>query len=266
MPEGMLPGSYQATVQFAAGTATAQVSVTLTVGAEIDSVLSAASGDARLAPGQIVSIYGRGLATSTGSPGGASSTSFSGTSILVTDAAGVSRPATLFYVSPVQINAMIPEGTALGAATLSVRGQDGPLGSIPIAVSAIAPALFLVGNPPIRPVAALAFYYSFIGPITGQPAVFQCDPAGNCATVPIDIAGGDQLILWMYATGIHHGGKVTCRIGNTDVTVLGMAATQYPGEDQVNVLVPRSLAGSGLQQIVLTVDGVASNAAPISFK
>lgn len=267
MAGGMKPGSYQATVQFAAGAATAQVSVTLTVvGAEIDSVLSAASGDARLAPGQIVSIYGRGLATSSGTPSGAGAVLFNGTSIAVTDAAHVSRPAALFYVSPAQINAMIPEGTAVGAATLTVNGQSGALGSTQIAVSAIAPALFLMGYAPNAPVAALAFYYSLAGQTTGQASVFQCDAAGNCAAVPLDISGGDQLILWTYGTGIHHGNTVTCRIGGIAATVLGFAMTQYPGEDQVNVVVPRSLAGSGDQQIVLTVDGVASNAAHIDFK
>ncbi len=262
---GLRVGAYSGSVQISAGSATALVSVTLTVGAQVDSVASAASGDPRLAPGQIVSVYGFGLATSTGSPG-ASATLFNGTAVAVTDSAGVSRPATLFYVSPGQINAMIPEGTALGAATLTVSGASGALGSAPIAVSAVAPALFPVGSGPTAPVAAYAFYYSFAGPITGQPSVFQRNAAGSCVTVPLDVSGGDQLILWMYGTGIHHGNAVTCRIGTTAATVLGAAMTQFPGEDQVNVLVPRSLAGSGNRQIVLTVDGIASNAPHIDFK
>jgi len=265
-PGGLKIGMYSGTVQIAAGSLTVLVSVTLTVGAQIDRVVSAASGDSRLAPGQIVSIYGRGLATSTGSPPGSSPSTFNGTSVSVADAAGVSRLATLFFVSPGQINAMIPEGAAVGAATLTVNGQSGPIGAAPIVISAAAPALFLVGNPPHAPVAAYAFYYSLAGQITGQASVFQCDSAGNCTTVPIDITGGDQLILWMYGTGIHHGNKITCQIGTTDVTVLGAATTQFPGEDQVNILVPRSLAGSGDQQVVLTVDGVPSNAAYITFK
>jgi len=249
---GLQAGTYQGTVTIVSGSLTAPVPVTLTVGSAVDSVVSAAGGDARLAPGQIVSIYGHGLAGATGIP--------------VTDAAGVSRPATLFFVSAGQINAMIPEGTAVGAATLAVSGQSGSLGTIPIQIGPVAPALFTVGNPPNAPVAAYAFYYSLAGQLTGQPAVFQCDASGSCAAVPLDLSGGDQLILSLYGTGIHHGNKVTCQIGSTGVTVLGAATTQFPGEDQVNVLVPQSLAGGGTQPIMLTVDGVASSAVPVAFK
>ena len=40
---------------------------------------------------------------------------------------------------------------------------------------------------------------------------------------------------------------------------------QYPAFDQVNVLLPPSLAGSGTANVVLNEDGVASNAVQIAL-
>ncbi len=47
------------------------------------------------------------------------STSLGGIALQVVDAAGATRLATLLYVSPSQINFLIPTGTAAGLATLT---------------------------------------------------------------------------------------------------------------------------------------------------
>jgi len=41
---------------------------------------------------------------------------------------------------------------------------------------------------------------------------------------------------------------------------------QYPGMDQVNLPIDRSLAGRGEVDVVLTVDGVAANTVKINVK
>jgi uncharacterized protein (TIGR03437 family) len=49
------------------------------------------------------------------------------------------------------------------------------------------------------------------------------------------------------------------------VAYLGVQS-QYPALDQMNVIVPHSLAGAGEVPIVLTVDGETANVVTISLK
>jgi uncharacterized protein (TIGR03437 family) len=42
--------------------------------------------------------------------------------------------------------------------------------------------------------------------------------------------------------------------------------TQYPGLDQINLYVPRSLAGAGEVPVVLTVDGVTANVVTVNVR
>jgi uncharacterized protein (TIGR03437 family) len=41
---------------------------------------------------------------------------------------------------------------------------------------------------------------------------------------------------------------------------------QFDGLDQVNVYVPRSLAGAGEVPVILTVDGITANVVTINIK
>ena len=81
---------------------------------------------APVAPDSIASGFGDELATATG---GATSvplpTDIAGTTVVVTDSSGVKRRAALFFVSPKQVNFLIPAGTATGPATLTVTSGDG---------------------------------------------------------------------------------------------------------------------------------------------
>jgi uncharacterized protein (TIGR03437 family) len=60
---------------------------------------------------------------------------------------------------------------------------------------------------------------------------------------------------------------VTCRIGSTTLPV-SFAGPQgvYVGLDQVNILLPKSLRGTGNANVAITVDGQAANTVAIGFK
>jgi uncharacterized protein (TIGR03437 family) len=64
-------------------------------------------------------------------------------------------------------------------------------------------------------------------------------------------------------SGIHRRSSpeaVRVRIGGTEVPVsYAGPQPEYPGLDQVNVLLPRSLRGRGEVNVALTVDGKAAN-------
>jgi uncharacterized protein (TIGR03437 family) len=75
---------------------------------------------------------------------------------------------------------------------------------------------------------------------------------------PISVATG-QTYLILYGTGIGTA-AVTATINGAPATVqFSGAEGVYPGLDQVNILLPSSLAGAGKVTIVVTAAGKPSN-------
>jgi uncharacterized protein (TIGR03437 family) len=196
-------------------------------------------------------------------------TSLGGISVEVTDSAGVKRPALLHFVSPEQINFLAPAGAKPGAATVTVTKADGQKVSVPVDVQAVAPGLFAANANGQGVAAALAVRVDAQGKQTSQ-LVYQCSgAAGSCASAPIDLGGEtDQVILLLYGTGLRGAaGAITATIGAQTAQVLAASAhPQYVGLDQVNVRVPRALAGKGEVPILLTADGKKSNAVAVNLK
>lgn len=197
------------------------------------------------APDEIATLYGANLATSTASATPPLPTTLADASVTVTDIAGVSRLAPLYYASPGQINFVVPTGSASGPATLSVAGQ-----SLSISVTPVSPSLFPVGQ-----IVAVAPDGTQTVEGTDAPIVF----------------GSESLYLVLYATGIRNRSSladVTCTIGNNlnlPVTYAG-AQSQFPGLDQVVVPLPASLQGVGTVRVVVTADGYGSNAVSLTFQ
>jgi uncharacterized protein (TIGR03437 family) len=69
-------------------------------------------------------------------------------------------------------------------------------------------------------------------------------------------ASADVVALEFYAAGVRDGSEIEVRIGGQSVPVLyAGAAEHFAGLDQISVQLPRSLAGVGEADVVLTVDG-----------
>ena len=91
--------------------------------------------------------------------------------------------------------------------------------------------------------------------------------------VPLPIDPGpesDQLFILLFGTGIRNNSglsAVSAQIGGAVSEVL-YAGTQgdFAGLDQVNLRLPRSLAGRGVVDITLTVDGKQANKVQINVK
>jgi beta-glucosidase len=182
-----------------------------------------------------------------------------GTAVQVQDSAGAVRSALVFYASPSQINFQIPPGTASGPATVITQG-----GSASITVAAISPGLFSIDGSGAGTAAALVVVAKSNGFQTVTPA-FQC-AGGACAPLPLDLGGpNDQAVLELFGTGIRGRSNlsaVTCTIGA--VTYAGPQPTNT-GLDQVNIALPRTLAGLGTVNINLVVDGQAANTVTVSI-
>lgn len=218
-----------------------------------------AGGGTTVAPNSMASVYGPNLgfversATSTNLPA-----TIAAVSALVTDSTGASRSAPLIYVSPSQINLLIPAGTAAGQARIDVGDSFGT-----VQVAPVAPGLFMMGGTKVA--AATAARYPNDGSAASAVPVFDCS-SGTCKTTPIVLDGQSSVYLTLYGTGIRGGSNVTCTVGGVSVPVQYAGPQgQYPGFDQVNILLPASLAGAGTVNLVVTADGIAGNAVQIGI-
>src|SRR4029079_6102198 len=94
-------------------------------GAQISNV-SSASYTAPVAPDSIASAFGDGLAISVESAATLRlPNALAGTIVRVTDRLGVMRTSPLFFVSPGQVNYLVPAGTATGLASVALSRTDG---------------------------------------------------------------------------------------------------------------------------------------------
>jgi len=222
-------------------------------------VPAAGFGAGSVAPESVATLFGSNLAASQAS---ATSlplpTTILTTQVTIVDSAGVSRVAPLFFVSPNQINFLVPKGTAIGRALAFVR-RDGEVSTvIDFDVDRVAPGLFTTGasNDP----AAMLQRVRADGSQSVEPI------AG-----PIDLGPAtDQVYLILFGTGIRGrseipGVSVSVRDQSATVTFAG-AQGGADGLDQVNVLLPRSLAGLGRQVLTLSVDGYDANNVSIAFR
>ncbi len=210
-----------------------------------------------LATASLATAFGSSLATSTASASGLPvPLNLGGTSISVTDSLGSSRPAPLFYVSPLQINYAIPDGTATGLAKITISTPTSSLTENQ-SIVAVAPGIFNVSG------IAVAQVFTYEG--SAPPVVtstLQANAQGQFAAIPISVGTGAQVVyLILYGTGIrNHRSPVTVTIGSTVITA-AFAGPQgtFVGEDQINVLLPQTLKGAGPLKVTLTADGLTTN-------
>ncbi len=231
-------------------------------------VISAASVEiTTAAPDSIVSIYGTGLATTTlSTPSADWPTALGGTTATVRDLEGVTYPARLAFVSPGQVNLLIPpEVNATGTASVQITSSTGALSTGPIPMNFIAPSLFIAG-----PGLAAANILRVRGTTQTVESIVTVEN-GQLVPVPIDLGPeGDQVYLLLFGTGIRNRqalGFVRATIGGVNAPVLFAGAQgQFPGVDQVNVQIPRSLAGRGLVDLVLSVVSINANSVKIAIR
>jgi uncharacterized protein (TIGR03437 family) len=207
---------------------------------------------APLASQTIVTVYGVGLADSTAA---------TGTAVGVRDRYGAEAEANLLYVSPGQINLVLPPGLAMGDAVLKVTRDGQPAGAASIVMAAVAPGLFTASGMATGPAAATVVSVAADGSQTVSPS-FTCAAVGNCRTVPISIQPGGCYLM-LFGTGIRGVGSVAdvqVSVGGVAVPVLSAGPqSQFAGLDQVNIQLPSELAGKGEISVLLSAGGVTAN-------
>ena len=225
-------------------------------------VNAAALKNGAIAQDSIVSAFGTNFTdAATGAASNPAPTTLGGLSVKVQDSAGVTRDAPLFYVSPGQINYVVPTGTAAGPATVSVNGASRSF-QAPVYIAPVSPGLFSASG-----LAAANILIVRDGVQTFTDAI-RVGSNGALEAAPIELGEGEQVFLILYGTGIrNHSSAITATIGSNTVPVAFAGAQgTFAGEDQINILLPHALRGAGVVDVTLNVDGQATNSVKIHIR
>ena len=225
-----------------------------------------------VAAGSIASGFGSDLANM---PQGAASLplpeKLADVELTVTDSIDSSHVAPLFYAGPGQINYLIPPETAAGAADVAVTRNGLLVARGTLNINAVSPGIFTANADGAGAPAAYVEFYLQDGSYSSQ-FVFQCpEGAGSCVPLPVNVEPAQgQVFLTLFGTGFRGRSSldaVTATIGGASAEVL-YAGPQgdYAGLDQINIRLDPSLAGSGSQPLVMSVDGVQSNEILLAFE
>jgi uncharacterized protein (TIGR03437 family) len=221
------------------------------------SIVSAADYTSDIAPDSIASIFGSAIANGTYPVNSLPlPKSLGGTQVMVNGVA-----VELLYVSPTQINFLLPTNTDVGTGTIEVKTGGMVIGKGGVTVSNVAPALFTStadgkGVP--------AGYSTFDGKTLSL--LFNT----NGTARPIDPGTSQRPnYLVLFGTGF----RKRSSLSNVQVRIGGILCQvdyaggqpQYTGLDQLNVMIPSSARGSGEVNLLLTVDGKPANTVRVNI-
>jgi uncharacterized protein (TIGR03437 family) len=226
------------------------------------STVAASYSTTGLAPDSIAAVFGDPLATSTMAASATPlPTTLAGTTVKVRDSAGTERDAGLFFVSQPQVNYHIPPATVAGTATVTVTSGNGTVSTGNITVANVAPGIFTAN--------ASGTGYAAANTVILRNGNLIYDVVATFDTATSQFVGKsinlsqEDVTLVLYGTGI----RKRTGLGNVAVMIGGTAApVAFAGQvdgliglDQINAIIPRSLAGRGDVDVVVTVDGRVAN-------
>jgi uncharacterized protein (TIGR03437 family) len=222
--------------------------------------VSAASYQPVVAPNSLASLFGSGYSDGTASAqldaNGQLPTTLVGVSVQINGAA-----APLLYVSPLQINLLVPPSTDIGTADVIVQtSTPGKQIQYPMQVRNVAPALFSTDASGRGPGAILN-----AANFAGQPFLVVTPENG----------GSDKRTrLAVFATGLRYAGnavrdpakvnvaeQIQARdsLGNVYVVEYAGPAPGFFGLDQINLVVPAAADGVGDVSLTITAEKAVSN-------
>jgi uncharacterized protein (TIGR03437 family) len=244
--------------------------ITFSIGQQATTVPATSFVNGALTPDSIAAVFGANLATgveaATALP---LPTSLLGTTVTIRDSLGQEVLAPLFFVSPGQVNLLIPSTLANGQATLVIKSGNNIAGVGALTIATVNPGLFSANATGQGIVAGVALR------VAGGAQVFEPlfrFEGSQVVALPIDLGPQtDQVYLVIYGSGIRGAGSlstVKATVGGVDVPVLFAGASpDFAGVDQVNLgPLPQSLAGRGPVDIIVSVGSLASNVVRVAIK
>ena len=212
-----------------------------------------------VAPGSIATLFGAGF--SNGSESAHSRPlpiTLAGVELRIFDSVGAQMLVPLYSVSATRIDFLVPAGISAGPATLVVWLDGEISGAATFDVDRLAPGLFTANT---------------AGDAAAVLQRLRTDGSNTVERIdgPIDLgAETDEVYLILFGTGLRKGpalSSVTALIGGRQVAVTYAGAqADFDGLDQVNLRLPRSLAGAGRVKIELIVAGCDANPVSVDIR
>lgn len=223
---------------------------------EFLSMSAATASKGRVARGGIAMGSGTGLALETLVAAEMPlPTTLGGVRVVITDRTGVSVDAPLFFVSPGQINYLVPEEVAEGEARVRVLRGGSEVARGRLQVAALAPGFFTANADGWDTASALLLRVPAGGAAATTGTIQFNAELNRWVPLPLSLGGpNDEAFLILFGTGIRgrEDGSVRAVIGGVpaEVTYAG-AQGSFDGLDQVNLRIPRALAGRGSVDVTL---------------
>jgi uncharacterized protein (TIGR03437 family) len=137
-----------------------------------------------------------------------------------------------------------------------------------VQVNTVAPGIYTANAGGLA--SALAFSYKPDGSYTYQDTAVVDASTNQVVPNPISLdPSTNTVVLELYGTGLRHAasGTVSVRVGSTTLTPQYFGAQgQDVGLDQVNVILPYSLKGSGDVAVTVTAGGVVANTVHVTIE
>jgi uncharacterized protein (TIGR03437 family) len=199
-------------------------------------VSAADDSELALAPGSIAAAFGTGLISETV------------VSVALTDRTGGQFEASLLKMSPGRVNYLLPDRLAPGPVIAAITTRQGHQCMDSLYVQLFAPSLFAITPPGVA--AAWVTRLRADGSTSVEPVSRFDSETQTIVATPIDLGPTtDQVYLNLIGTGIRNRpdpGAIQIILGAYSAPVL-YAGPQFlfSGVDQISVLLPHVLAGSG---------------------
>jgi uncharacterized protein (TIGR03437 family) len=220
-------------------------------------LVNAASFTDSIAPSSIATVFGSNLTTETlTATSRPTPTTLGNTRVIVNG-----MEARLLFVSPQQINLIVPDNAPVGSVPVVVYSADGSSQAGVVSVQSVQPGVFTMQANGSGVAAALTTQDgSFYQPVG--------NPDGSARAISV---GSLDHPTWLalFGTGVRGRtalSEVTVRINGINCAV-AYAGTQsgYDGLDQLNVQLPQSLRNSGDVAVEIIVNGLAANRTRLLF-
>lgn len=231
---------------------------------------------AAIAPDTIASMFGVNMASATqiAPPGQPLPTEMGGARVEVDGVA-----AKLFYVSPSQINYLIPSSITAGTKSVVVKNASGEVARGSIDVALTSPAFFTANQ---NGSGVPAGYITRVAAGTLQQTNEAISSYNGSSFVPVTVnRRGDAVYLILFGTGLRYapntnlandipsggGGSIANVAESVEITIGGkLAAVDYAGQqgaffglDQINVLIPADAVASPTAPVIIKVRDANGN-------
>jgi uncharacterized protein (TIGR03437 family) len=185
-----------------------------------------------ISPGEFVTLFGTGLAKSNQTAAPSYPLALNGVSVTINN-----KPAPLYFVSPGQLNVLVPFGTTGPTATIVVQNGSVNSNTVTVPVAATSPGIYSVDSSGSGGGAILHADYSLVtaaNPATGgETVLIYLTGLGTVTPAVTDGTAGTGTALHTSDAG------VTVYVGGQQGTVVYQGlAPGFPGLYQVNVTLP----------------------------